>query len=520
MCYTRGKVTVQYEIGNLCNQMYILVSKSHEQMARMRKLVGTDWTKFRVIFFTLVSLCMSMVVLMIVYADLMSFSNKAEVDLEHASEIQQQHFRSPPRNTTVPIFVSGSSPTVNPIRARIRALPGFVYNMATFARKTSYANLVPADLDDLRETSPFHAPKNCSNRGFTNKPALLEFRNVWIDGEGNVLVPERTERNGEIVARHYSIGGGCCENDWKTAQHSAFKRATKCRRRVGFSLTQNHGGTPWHCLWEMLPRLLHFWNVALGVIRQGGVIVIPDWQVPENNLLSLGIQKRSIVRLSELCYFDRLLIPEPFTQGRYPPRECQHISVSNVLRDIFLSNVSPPKKPVVVLIDRAKTRLKGRCVGNRCIANLPELAKAIKAEFEDKVELEIFRANAKDILRTGARMFHRATVVYGMHGAGFTNIIYMRGRSTTALHLGWSGAWTLYSRVADMHGVTFRNIITNGAGQNSNNVMTDIPVAILEIRRALDRAGYQLPPPLMTTDPARNAQVVMRKWHYHNRSMT
>ncbi len=478
-----------------------------------------NWMKFRFIFCSVASLCLTTLLFMFILTNEAIIEQLKQIELAHVIDIQRRHFRPPPSNTSHPAFVAGTPLAVDPTRAAIHPVRGFIYNSQAKAKKIGYVNLRAGDLDRWRKTSPFEAPKSCADP-INNTAALLEFRGVWLDEQGNVLVPERTE-NGRVVARHYSMGGGCCERDWRTERHASFRAGGRCRYKVGFSLAQNHGTTPWHVLWEMLPRLLNFWNTALGVVQAGGVIVIPNSDLPQRMLFELGIRRRSIARFPDLCYFDRLFVPEPFTQGRYPPKECVHMSISKVLRSIFLSNMPPlPEKPIVLLVDRAKYRWRDRCTGNRCIGNLPQLATAIRKEFGNAVRLEIFRANARDIMRTGARMFNRATVVYGMHGAGFSNTIYMRGNGTTVLHLGWKGAWTLYSRVADMHSVTFRNIITDGAGQDCNSVKADIPVAILEIRRALVRAGYQLPPPVIATSPERNYQVVKSRWHPGNRSMT
>lgn len=181
----------------------------------------------------------------------------------------------------------------------------------------------------------------------------------------------------------------------------------------------------------------------------------------------------------------------------------------NVLRDHFLRDVDVPSRPVVLFLDRAYERRNStHCRGMRCVANLPDLVRAARYDLGESVEVQTFRGEDKATFGKGARMFHRATVVLGMHGAGFANIFYMRGAGSSVIEFAREEDRIMYPQMAQSHGVDYRFVLTPRKCHACSNVMVDVPVVILEIRRALSRAGVKLPPSRIPTNASRNAEVV------------
>lgn len=161
-------------------------------------------------------------------------------------------------------------------------------------------------------------------------------------------------------------------------------------------------------------------------------------------------------------------------------------TVRSLVRDNMLgdrqegSAKGKKRRPVILLIDRASRRSGSRCWGQRCLANFDELRSAIQKEFGDLIEIRTMPAQGYAMMRTGAEMFEKATIVICMHGLAFFNTMCMKERGSYAIHLGWEGMWQLYAVLAKQHGVDFRNILTKGVGQHSSNVKAEIPVVVLE----------------------------------------
>lgn len=422
------------------------------------------------------------------------FSKFADKNVEprsisKTSHIFRKYFDDPPHDSGFILFSSTDLSQRHPAYAGIRPLAGAVYNSEFLAGSANYKLIRSFP---MTQPSPYHRARSCLSKQ-ARTPWILEFSGVWMDGEGNVLVPERMDGD-TVVARHYSLGGGCCERDWKTANTINFRQSQGCRHESAFSLAQNHGCGPWHIFSELLPRLFSFWDTARNIIRERGVLVVCPSIVPLNFLTAIGIPGKFIARPNGICYFDRLFVPEPIIQGQYP-RDCLMEASEHVLIDTLLKDVPPPpKNPLVLIIDRAKSRSNRYCRGSRCIANLPQLVENIRRQWPNSVTVRRMVHNETDMVRTSARLFYHATVVVGMHGGGLTNIIYMRRNvNTSVIQIGWRGGISkLYARFALERQISFRNIITKGASHASSNVKIDVPVVMFEIYRALHRAGHHL----------------------------
>lgn len=398
---------------------------------------------------------------------------------------------------------------------------GFVYNQAKFARISGYTLVSPSTLDTFRHAQLARLPSDCTDADKT--PWLLEFRNVWLTGKGDIYEPVSKSSSNRWRVRAYSYGGGFVIEHWSKRKGRRFRipasRHCQSTAPVVFALTQNHGYSYFHVIDEQLPRLFAFWDVALAVLGSpSGQIVIPKSSVLKSVFSALGVPHSRVKHLSGNwpCFFERVLVPAPFLQGQYA-HGCSRIAAAKILQHAVAYGPVPEplpqllearrainhnttEQPLVVLVERATRRSGSRCNAIRCLSNFVALQKAIKAEFGFRIRLVVLRPRAKELLRRSIALFSNATVVVGAHGAAFANVIHMRSRGSYALHLGWRSvgfyAWTARNR-----GVEHVNIVTKGLSQHGYNAVANVTVVISEIRRVLLKEGYPLDPPKIAIDP-------------------
>jgi len=398
----------------------------------------------------------------------------------------------------------------------LKAVRGQVYNATWFAERSGYEVIRSESMDKYRPDSPIHNPKGC---GYAAPNAWIgEFRNVYVGGSGDVYIPLRNYSSGTrtVDVVHYSAQGGlCCEDDWRIAVKEVrnVQVTRRCHHKLAFALVQNHGSTYSHLMYEAIPRFFSFLKVARGLLQRGGVIAVLEYPLlPQILQKYLGVESHQIVQIpsGEPCFFERVLMPEAYVQGTYP-KDCVSAATDNVFKSLFLEP-QPPPLPVILLMERAGRRYSnGKCAGMRCLANFEQLRKAIINEFGDKVVVETIGPSTKGGIRTTAKMFNRATVAVGVHGAGFANMMYMRKSNTHIIHLGWMGdMWDFYGKKAHARGINYVNVLSHRASQAGDNVHAEIPVILLEIRRALTKEGFALNPPIWKIDPRRSRDVVMR----------
>lgn len=408
---------------------------------------------------------------------------------------------------------------------------GYIYKRRPSARLSSYDVVKPASMNPFRHANLARLPAKCASASDSSRPPwLIDLRNVWMGTSGEIFVPERVvQRSGatDWIVREYQFQSGCCEQSWPLSKgrKMVFRqpRGQPSRAKVGFSLSQHHGSTYYHVSNQALPRLLSFWDVALAVMAlPGGKIVGPghpdvlvtflrNFGIPDSKLLLFAKGRKAPI------FFERLFVPGPF-----------HLRLDSYSHDCVVRGVGrivgahslqsggrePPKEtvPLVVLLERARSRSPDgkRCRGVRCLANFGALRRAIATEFGDRVRVEVLSGKDPDVLLRAIRLFARATIVVGVHGAGMSNILFMRGRGTFCIHLGWEGMWPLYGRIAHTFDVDFVNILTQGASQDGENVVADIPVVVLAMRNFLKKQNVTLDPPRIPTNATRLALASLR----------
>lgn len=408
-------------------------------------------------------------------------------------------------------FITGSPPS-NAVITRIRR--SLVYNNPEFARSSGCEFVPTTTMDNYRNRNQARIPNGCSRNG--SVPWLLELRNVWMTANGDIFTLDSHSTLGVGVADMFAFGGGLLQHEWSKPLARARAKIplamldTQCRHKLAFAMAKYHGSTYFHVMTQQITRLLTFWETAVSVFRMGGVIVGPKSGVIGTTLRTFGIPPSGYRPISstKACFFDHLIVPEPFDEGRYN-HKCIRRATDDIVRYVFSgsdrlpalsADISERRKvvekrgtPVVVLIERATFRLGPLCFHQRCMANFHALKDAICREFGDKISLKILSPNNPDVMRQGVRLFREADVVVGVHGAAFHNVAHMRGYGTYALHLGWNTPG-FYAEWARKHHVEHVNIVTPGCSHGGINVHADIRIVISEIRRALQREGFTLDP--------------------------
>lgn len=401
---------------------------------------------------------------------------------------------------------------------------GYVYNNKKSAKRSGYRLIRPKEMHENRLANLARLPSLCRAEAAARpRPWLIEFRNVWMTGSGEILVPvgdARKTNEWDVMA--FQIQGGVCSEKWpyrkrKRIRFSGSQRQCETKTKLAFSISQNHGSSYFHVTHEVLPRLLTFWEVAMGVIATpGGRIAGPvDQSVVRNLLRSVGVpdEKLLLIGQNQPCFFEKLFVPAPVLQDYYP-RSCLERTVGQLIGANAAAreqgDAAAGSLPLVVLIERATGRKNGRCRGVRCMKNFVQLRDALQREFGGRIELQTLSARDPNVMQRGIELFRRATVVVGVHGAGMNNVMFMKGKGTYLVHLGWKVAWQIYGIMSRQFNVDFVNIVTEGASQSGDNAVADIPVVVLQVRRSLLQEGFTLDPPKMKTSAWRNALVSMR----------
>jgi hypothetical protein len=468
----------------------------------------------------------------------------------------------------VPDFASGVLPAGSDYVNKWIVSDMFSYKSPLLEGK-GYVDISEAQLAQHRRADLAGTPTSCANRrnalavteSSASKsaqaqcpekvPFLLQFSNVWVDHGGRVLVPKAADRglfSSQSKARSVSVfevGGGCCERHWsltKKEKTMSVKLPPQSKRnKVGLVLSQHHGMTYYHILAEVLPRLLVFWKVSeAGATANMSYVVSSRLASDIISAVGLDQERIMILKENEFVFFERLFVPSPVNQDPAFVKERQEVSTAHVLVDSVKQRrmskveVTQPKatgKPTLLVMERALGRhaVFGTCIGNRCMENYDEVFSTLAEEFGELLDVRRFSSTDSNLFEQSVLQFAESTIIIGVHGAGFNNVVFMGGEHPAyAIHLEWDGTmWRMYDAIARRHGVSFRNVITPVSGHKKHSLVVDVSVIVLEVWRILeaenipgiaaeralrDKArGWPL-------DPARNSKAVVM-WNETSRSM-
>eukprot|EP00171_Calliarthron_tuberculosum_P005646 IDg5646t1 len=197
---------------------------------------------------------------------------------------------------------------------------------------------------------------------------------------------------------------------------------------------------------------------------------MPEGSIPQLVLRSFvrPAAKLVVVPKEEPCFFESLFVPEAFMQGTYP-QACTKTPVARLLSEHILGKRA---LPLIVLVEREKRRSILGC-GESCRPIQPS--------------------------------HHRGRYAWCW---AFQSNFHATRRARDSSRMAQYVA--IYGNIARDLCIDFRHILTPGSSYTGDNALAEIPVIILEIRRILQQDGYFLDPPIIKTNPARNAEVVIR----------
>ncbi|CDF32529.1 unnamed protein product [Chondrus crispus] len=343
--------------------------------------------------------------------------------------------------------------------------------------------------------------------------ALRVLQNVYYGKFGTVYDPNLN------VA--HELGGGCCEDDWEwklpektfRIDGNAIVSFNTNRNDIVLVLAQHHGETYHHALFDALPRYLavHAMLKQFPHIR----VAIDDSNLVEDLLVLFGLDPQRIVRTGKRFSFrfaKLLLYPPPMFQDtvgkrKYYNPDCIERAVALMLKSAVLNygqerqnqtmtllkkfpfpsksvyedvgtaqvleRVLPQLckregKPIIVLLERALGRGPFGCRGNRCISNFKELKEGIEQRFGKAYDLVVYPPKAKTVEAVG--IFDKASIVVGMHGGGFQNLMFCRP-DTDVVHIGWG---LHYKKTAINFGLRYHLFMVEGLHLGAQNNHVDV----------------------------------------------
>lgn len=145
----------------------------------------------------------------------------------------------------------------------------------------------------------------------------------------------------------------------------------------------------------------------------------------------------------------------------------------------------PNSKPLVILIERATSRklLKGDCKKIRCLKNFGEFLRGLKRRL--KLPITVFKPTT-DFPST-LKLFPRAKVVIGVHGAGLQNVMFCKP-NTTVIELGHTD---FYGRLSRQMRLRYHSLKVPGISQRSRNTKIDVNKFVDEIDKII-QADFSL----------------------------
>lgn len=313
------------------------------------------------------------------------------------------------------------------------------------------------------------------------------FEHSFFAGAGSVVQPAETT--------YYEIAGGCCERHWtvlvgKTVDLSTSQKSyTLLRHRAVIVLNQYHGTTYFHVINEIVTKYLY--SLPLIDANPDVLVSISESGVSRKILYFLGLPSKRILSLKSSDFKNwigaGLLI--------FPP-SLQHFKHLNVFSDEVIFNVSAvllgrsaelygrgggnlDTKPHVLLMERAIFRkTSGECKESRCLKNFDDFLHVLRHRLT--LEVTVFKATAD--IPTAIKLFSQASVVIGVHGAGFQNIMFCKP-NTTVVEMGFE---PFYSGLSKRMSLRYNYLFVPGLTRESRNIVIDVDKYVNQIMEIIE----------------------------------
>lgn len=296
----------------------------------------------------------------------------------------------------------------------------------------------------------------------------------------------------------YEISGGCCVLDWKTYLNKSitfsphtYDTVASNNGRAVLVLNQHHGSTFHHVIHEIVSRYL----LVLPLLEANPeIIVAVDRSDIAPTILSiLGLPPYRLIEFKSLhhslwTFGSLLLFPPPVYKhehlGFFPKNQTK--VTAQVLRHVVERDspveVHNSSLPVLVLMERAIERKKdGSCSQTRCAKNFDQLKLKLRQKLNQRMDIVIFKA--AENLRTSISIFSAASVVVGIHGAGFQNVMFCEP-GTTVLHIGWDAH---YRSLVEQFDLLFHQVDVPEMRRDHKNIVLDVDYVVDSVIKAIEQ---------------------------------
>ncbi|KAA8493635.1 hypothetical protein FVE85_4772 [Porphyridium purpureum] len=341
---------------------------------------------------------------------------------------------------------------------------------------------------------------------------VLVLRNVFVNSDGQVYRPESSS-----PAWFAETGGGCCFPSWQRALRIArrgpgtlspgvsTKKYVVVKRAISF--VHHHGSTFYHFIGQVVPRVMMVADrfapggdpelKALFAVSGDDPSIWPATQwleplgIPDHAkvLLPTNHSENNLQFPRGYVFVEELMVPPgPEAPSDRFPGTCPRPGKSDVVNALRkgvkceLKGESSSRKKIVLMVRRMVNVSHPECYTKRCMGNIAEVYDTLLAHFGNEHNVTLFPP--VPTVRQTICTFSDADVVIGIHGAGFTNMMFMRSGSL-AIHIGAPGAEMWYSGTAARNKVKYIGLTNPQVSYGNSNITVNASRIVMHVSQYL-----------------------------------
>lgn len=256
---------------------------------------------------------------------------------------------------------------------------------------------------------------------------------------------------------------------WKCAARSLFPAPTL---KEAVWITDTWSGSFFHWMMDALPRLL-----AYQITHKRITLLLPQNLSQMSHVLESleAFEIEEIHFTGSLTFCETLHIPtHTAPSGNY--NEALILHLSDFLSNHFTSTVTSKNSPELLYISRSKAKRRKIANENECTALLKQLGFEIVC-LEDLT------------LRQQANLCRNAKVLVANHGAGLTNMLFMRARTKVVeLRKEGDNSNNCFYALASALGIDYFYLICGAPKPSENPHTSDIIVDCKKLEKVLTQA--------------------------------